>query len=156
MSATTEVNLQKVKVSRAMSVYPLLGRAYLIKPYAADMSPTLVKTGKNYYDSQEILEALIKDGKLPQGTRFSTASEELALQKSYEMQDKDPRKAEEFKDHMGKGKQDYVCGHTLTGLRVPKGWEEGKKDNGTGKYPRIFLIGDDEKEKFKFLQAGIL
>ncbi|MBI4162335.1 MAG: hypothetical protein HY513_01520 [Candidatus Aenigmarchaeota archaeon] len=61
------------------------------------------------------------------------------------MQGKDPKKADEFKDHTGKGRQDYVWGRTLTGLRVPEGWENGKKDTGTNKYPRICLIGAEEK-----------
>ncbi|MBI4162971.1 MAG: hypothetical protein HY513_04770 [Candidatus Aenigmarchaeota archaeon] len=154
MAALTEVKLETLNIQKTMSVYPLHGRAYLVRPYSVDLSSSLVKTGRDYYDSQELLAKMIANGELSEGTRFSTSAEELALQKSYEMQGKDPRKAEEFKDHMGKGKQGYVWGYTLTGLRVPEGWQNGKKDTGTNKYPRIVLLGDEEKDLIQVPEGG--
>lgn len=147
MTTATEINLQRLDIPVLRSVYPEIGRAYLVRPYSIDLSPTLVKTGKNYYDSQDLLSKMIAGGELPEGTRFSTAAEELALQRSYELKGKDPREAEEFRDHMGKGRQGYVWGHTLTGLRVPKDIDPNKYEtDGQGRkhWRRILLLADKE------------
>ncbi len=151
---TFSPNFKQIQTPQAVSVYPSLGKAYLAPARMTVASSGLVKTGKNYYDSLEQMEKMIANGELPEGTRFSTAGEELALQRKYEIQGKDPKKSDEFRDHMGKGRQGYVWGHTLTGLRVPKGWEEGRKDTGTGKYPRIVLVGDKEVGKIQVAEGG--
>ena len=97
-----------------------------------EYSPGLVKTkGCSCYDLWE------------QGSRMSTAAEELAMQFALERMGQDPRKAKDFADLFGRNPaQWYAWQWTDTGLRVPKSWEHGRCDNG--KYPRIVLIGDQE------------
>ena len=93
----------------------------------------------NYYDVKK---------SLPTGVRMSTAEEELNIQLGYERAKKDPRKdAPEFYDNFAKNiDKKYIWSWTETGLRVPKGWDDGRIDKLTGKYPRIVLIGDEEAD----------
>jgi hypothetical protein len=146
MKTQTKIVLdRKFDVSRTASVYPTIGKAYMCPSHSFICSPRVVKTGKNYYDSLKIFTEIIGQGKLPSGAKLMTQAEGLAIERSYQKEGKDPRSAEEFKDYFAKNKDEWNAWEwTLTGLRVPKGWENGKVDKGTGKYPRIVLIGDKE------------
>ena len=144
MAVQTEIALDRqFDIPRAVSVYPQIGRAYLKPAHSVSISPRVIRTDKNYYDSQKVLAEMIERGELPSDARFMSQAKGRGIERSYLMQGKDPRKADEFKDHFGKNENNwYAWELTSTGLRVPKGWENGRVDNGTGKYPRIVLEGD--------------
>ena len=124
-------------IARAVSAYPQIGRAYSKPGHSVIIHPGVIRTDKNYRDSQKVLAEMIMRGELPSDARFMSQAEGRGIERVYLMQGKDPRKADEFKDYFENA---WEC--TSTGLRVPKGWENGRIDNGTGKYPRIVLEGD--------------
>ena len=154
--ATTSVNIdQKFDVQKAASVYQSIGKAHSIPSYSFSCSPTVIKTGKNYYDSLKILTEMIEQGELPPDSRFMTQTEGHAIERSYTQKGKDPRKADEFKDYFAKNKDKvHMWEWTSTGLRVPKGWKNGKIDTDTEKYPRIVLIGDKEVGELQVPKIG--
>ena len=144
MPTQTEIALNAFEAPRATSVYPSMGKAYLRHAHSFSASPRLVRTGKRYYDSQKVLAEMIERGELPADARFMTQAEGLDIENSYKARAEDPRKAPEFDDYFGRNKdKSYLCELTLTGLRVPKGWENGRVDTD-GKYPRILLTGNKE------------
>ena len=154
MPAQTEIALNTFDAPRAASVYPSIGRAYTSPSHSFSCSPTLVRTGKNYYDSLQALAEMIERGELPADTRFMTQAEGLGIENSYKRQGRDPRKAEEFKDYFAKNRDKvYMWEWTSTGLRVPKGWEKGRVDNGTNKYPRI-AIETNIRKAIELLRGG--
>ena len=155
MPAQIEVSIDKAfDMQRSASVYPSIGRAYSRPSHFFSCSSTLVRTGKNYYDSLQALAEMIERGELPAGTRFMTQAEGLAIENSYKKQGKDPRKADEFRDYFAKNSgKVYLWEWTSTGLRVPKGWENGRVDTD-GKYPRIVLEGDKEVGELQVPAGG--
>ena len=127
MPAQTEVSVDRAfDMQKAASVYPLIGKVYTRSSHSFSCSPTLVRTGKNYYDSLQVLAEMIERGELPADTRFMMQAEGLGIENSYKRQEKDPRKAEEFRDYFAKNRDKvYMWEWTSTGLRVPKSWENG-------------------------------
>ena len=112
--------------------------------YEIAYSKALVRNGKNYYHAIKNVDKF----------RISTAAEELCLQLSLEKAGIDPRKAEIFNDLFGRNPENsYVWQLTATGLRVPKGWENGRID-ADGTYPRIVLVFSDEVGENKIPKGG--
>ena len=138
MKTPTTLELLEFNVLPASSSYEGIGE-YSLPGYQINFSPKLTRTCKNHYDSME---------ELPEGSRYSTAGEELAIQLKEETEGRDPRKASVFDDLFARNKDKwYAWQWTETGLRVPKGWENGRyetDETGDKKYPRIVLIGDEE------------
>jgi hypothetical protein len=144
-----------IEVQRAVSVFPASDRAYLRPSYLLSFSPSIIRTNDNYYDSQKILIDMKETGRLPLDARFMTQAEGLAVERSYLRVGKDPRTAEEFQDYFKNNRDAWHAWEwTLTGLRVPKRWENGKVDIGTGKYPRIILIGEKEDGEIQIPGGG--
>lgn len=137
---------RKFDVQKAYSACRSTGKAYVMPSYPFEVSPAIIRTGKRYYGSLTILAEMIKRGELPEDTRFMTQLEGLTIERSYLLKGNDPAQADEFKDYfIIKNEDNELFEWTSTGLRVPKGWENGRIDSGTGKYPRIVLIDDQEK-----------
>jgi len=133
---------KKMFVQPARSVYPTLGAVYCHQGHEFHYSDRLVNTGKNFYDTEADIPKKLW---VFQRNRDSTAAEELAIQLELERSGEDPRKAEAFADFFGRFW--YARLWTKTGLRIPKGWENGRYEvnkNGNKKWPRIVLIGDQE------------
>jgi hypothetical protein len=120
------------------------GAAYKSDGYIIKHSPTLTRTGKNYYDSLKEIPDRFRISTF----RISTATEELAIQLALEKAGEDPRKAKVFDDLFGRNNNGwYAWQWTLTGLRVPKDYRADKHEKDTqGRihYLRIVLIGDEE------------
>ena len=149
MPTQTEIALNAFEAPRATSVYPSMGKAYLRHAHSFSASPRIVRTGKSYYDSQKVLAEMIERGELPADARFMTQAEGFDIENSYKARAKDPRKAPEFDDYFARNKdKTYLWEWTSNGLRVPKGWENGRIDTD-GKYPRILLAGDKEGGEVK-------
>jgi len=136
---TTHKVDRKLVVPAVSSKYPTPGNAYSHGSYTVNYSPSLVRTGKDYYDS--------KTG-IPEGLRMSTAGEELAIQLALEKAGKDPREAKIFADLFASGiDKIYMWQWTETGLRVPKGRKADAYETGSQgrKYwPRVVLLADKE------------
>lgn len=99
---------------------------------------------------------------IPEGYRFVTAAEELAVQLSYENVGKDPRKAEEFKEFfidMCSTKHPVHRQLTLTSLRTPKAWKHGRydevlfKNTGKKKFLREIIIEGEKIDEILVPEA---
>src|SRR3989338_4826980 len=90
MAAIIQDLKERMDVPAAISIYPTLGNTYTRAAYPIEFSNRLVRTGKNYYDSE------------PANDRMSTAAEELAMQLGLEKAGQDPRNAEAFNDLFGR------------------------------------------------------
>jgi len=138
MSADILEMKEKIDIQPVSSKYIDIGR-YSHDGHLVSYSPTLTRTGQNYYDSKD---------ELPDGYRMSTAEEELAIQLALEKAGQDPREAEVFNDLFGRENGGwYAFQWTETGLRVPKGYKADKSEtDGQGRkyFPRIVIIGDQE------------
>ncbi|MFH1630790.1 MAG: hypothetical protein ABIA21_01010 [Candidatus Aenigmatarchaeota archaeon] len=126
------------ELNRKAEIPAIVPVRYLRDASSIEYSDRLVRThNKSYYENRSDLSG--KD------YRMSAQCEELAIQLALEKVGQDPRKAEVFNDLFARNDDKrYVWQWTRTGLRVPKGWEGGKIDNGVQKYPRILLDDDQE------------
>ncbi|HLD57879.1 MAG TPA: hypothetical protein VJA47_06225 [archaeon] len=180
--------LIEMEIRPSSSTHPSLG-TYKSPGHLFRYSKTLTRTGKNYYDLK---------AQIPEGSRMSTAAEDLAIQLPYErigrivraakinlgeLEGKDfgyiasalnldemgkadlklildieggelvtdPRMAKPFNDLFARENNGwYAWQWTETGLRVPKGWEDGRSQKdakGNIYVPRIVLIGDQEVDE---------
>ena len=138
----TEVQkLVEAQIQPVSSTYRVLKivdeRTFSQPAHSFRYSPTLTRTEKNYRDSE---------AEIPEGSRMSTAAEELAIQLALERSRQDPRKASVFNDLFARENNGwYAWQWTETGLRIPEGWENGryqKDEKGNKQYPRIILIGE--------------
>lgn len=141
--AQPEVRLDAFEVPPAPAVYPP-HVAYFRPAYTIELSPTLIHTpDMNFYKALEALARKMKDDELPDDTRFLMQNEGHAKAQAYRNQGEDPRKAPEFGDYFAKNRNKlYLWEWTLNALRADKGWENGRIDSGTGKYPRLVLEPD--------------
>ncbi len=103
-----------------------------------------IHTGKSYHDSEEILEEMIGNGRLPEGARFMLQSEAAYIAKRRIEEGLEPRRMPEFGAYFKiKNKLGYFpYEYTLTGVRIPSKWL-GRIDKGTGKHPVKILIGKE-------------
>lgn len=102
--------------------------------YTIEYANRLVRTGKNYSDS---------NAGLPAGARMSTFGEELAIKDAWAF----PR-ATALDDLFGMNESKWTARQwTATGLRVPAGYSAQKFEtdgNGDKYWPRIVLLGNRE------------
>ena len=102
-----------------------------------------IHTGKNYYDSEKILENMVEEGRLPEGARFMLQSEAAHIAKKRREEGFKPKKMPEFSAYFKKDAAGYyLFEYTLTGVRILSKWL-GRIDKGTGKHPVQILIGDE-------------
>lgn len=135
----------EIKIDRELEITPSIyltpGRIYTRPGWDILYSPRLLRTSRGYYGTMQIIETMIEFGTLPEGTRPMLQSEAYALERSCLKQGIEPRYAVAFADYFGHDNALFEI--TGTGLRTPGDWEGGRKDTGTGKYPRLVLeFGD--------------
>ena len=122
---------EKLTVPVAISFYPGLA-VYRHSGYEIEYSPKIEITGKNYHDSK---------AQLTDGTKFSKAADELAIQLGYEKAGIDPRskKAKAFNDIFGRNKEKiYAWQWTDTFLRIPSNKLNPEKPDYIDKHGRKF------------------
>ncbi len=109
------------------------GRIHRRAAYKIKYSSRLFSTHSNYSNSEACV---------PHPYRISTISEEFEIMHNLIKAGIDPRLSEEYRDLVVFRNEGQWSARlwTKNGLRVPKGWEDGRKDrNGT--YPRMVLDG---------------
>ncbi len=86
---------------------------------------------------------------VPEGFKVSSAEEEMRILLESRERGQRPLDSIAYADLFGKN--GYYAGlRTRTGLRVPKGWENGRcqrNARGDREFPRILLEGNEEKEE---------
>ncbi len=133
---------RKFNVPEAFSDYKSLGAAYRRPGYEIHCSPTLVRTGENFYRTAEKFLEMLGRKELPADSRLSTPADIWGIGQHPE----NPREIPEFQDHFG---ANGYYGREITSafLRVPRGWENGRMDMGTNRYPREIGFLDIEALK---------
>lgn len=142
MPTQTESAFQTLDVEAAHYVRPEKGIAYLRPAYSISHSPIIITGSKSIYDMLEHLGLMMQRGEQPNDTRFPLESEMYSLESECVRCFADPRDAEVFGDYFGGNSQGiYVREPTLTVLRTPPGWENGRQDRD-GTYPRLIVEPD--------------
>lgn len=121
--------------------------SYERKGYENDISADLWHTGKDYNASLEMFNKE-KPRLFAPNTSISLSREELAKALEYIKAGKNPKEAPEFNDLFARNDEKrYLWLLTGTGLRAPKGWEDGRYETIKGEkfYPRIVVEFDKEE-----------